>query len=87
MPEQRLGIHLHGGSVTTLIGYGNNLPIMHGTLQLDGTAAICGVRQLDRDGRVVLLGPLVSFGGMRTVIEKPPTRMHLAKYLTNQITC
>ena len=71
------------GGVTTLIGYDNNLPIMHGTLQLDGTAAICGVKQLDLDDRVVLQGPLVSFGGMRTVIEKPPTRMHLVKYLSN----
>jgi hypothetical protein len=71
------------GGVTMLTGYDNNLPIEHGTLQLDGTAKICGFEQLELDDRVVLPGPMVSFGSMRTVIEKPPTRQHLAKYLTS----
>jgi hypothetical protein len=70
------------GGVTTLTGYDNNLPIEHSAMQLDGTAKLCGYEQLGLPDRVVLPGPLVSFGSMRAVIEKPPTRMHLAKYLT-----
>jgi hypothetical protein len=69
------------GGATTLTGYDNNLPIEHGTLQLDGTAKISGGRALALDDRVVLDGPTVSFGGLSTVIEKPPTRMAIAKYL------
>lgn len=70
------------GGVTTLTGYDNNLPIEHGTLQLDGTAQLSGVEQLGLPDRVILPGPLVNFGSLQTVIEKPPTRQHLAKYLT-----
>jgi hypothetical protein len=70
------------GGVTTLTGYDNNLPVEHGTLQLDGTAKLGGYEQLGLPDRVILPGPEVSFGQMRTVIEKPPTRMALAKYLT-----
>jgi hypothetical protein len=70
------------GGVTTLTGYDNNLPIEHGTMQLDGTAKLGGYEQLGLPDRVVLPGPVVSFGQMRAVIEKPPTRMALAKYLT-----
>jgi hypothetical protein len=70
------------GGVTTLTGYDNNLPIEHGTMQLDGTAKLCGYEQLSLPDRVILPGPVVSFGGLRAVIEKPPTKQHLAKYLT-----
>jgi hypothetical protein len=70
------------GGVTTLTGYDNNLPIEPGTMQLDGTALISGIKQLRLPDRVILPGPVVSFGSLRTVIEKPPTRQHLAKYLT-----
>jgi hypothetical protein len=70
------------GGVTTLTGYDNNLPIEHGTMQLDGTAKLCGYEQLGLPDRVILPGPVVLFGSMRALIEKPPTRQHLAKYLS-----
>jgi hypothetical protein len=71
------------GGVTMLTGYDNNLPIEHGMMQLDGTAKLGGYEQLKLPDRVVLPGPKVSFGNMHAVIEKPPTRMALAKYLAN----
>jgi hypothetical protein len=68
--------------IVTLTGYDNNLQIEHGTMQLDGTAKLGGYEQLGLPDRKILSGPVVSFGQMRTVIEKPPTKMHLAKFLT-----
>jgi hypothetical protein len=71
------------GGVTMLTGYDNNLPIEHGMMQLDGTAKLGGYEQLELPDRIVLPGPKVSFGNMHAVIEKPPTRTALAKYLAN----
>lgn len=75
------------GGVTTLTGYDNNLPIEHGTMQLDGTAKVGGYSRLGLPDRIIFDGPPVSLSALNTIIEKPPTKESLATYLTKADNC
>ena len=69
------------GNETVLMGYHNGLDIDMPMLQLDGTSDINGLRGLGLKDREVLPGPSVNYAALDAVIETPPTRMTIAKYL------
>jgi hypothetical protein len=69
------------GNETVLMGYHNGLDIDMPMLQLDGTSDINGLRGLGLTDREVLPGPSVNYAALDAVIEAPPTRMAIAKYL------
>jgi hypothetical protein len=72
------------GFETVLMGYHNGLDIGDmPMIQLDGSADISGLRMLNLQDRDILRGPTVNYGGLDAVIETPPTRMAIAKYLGN----
>jgi hypothetical protein len=71
------------GNETVLMGYHNGLDIDMPMLQLDGTSDINGLRGLGLKDREVLPGPAVNYATLDAVIETPPTRMAIAKYLGN----
>jgi hypothetical protein len=71
------------GNETHLIGYENTMQLDPGTLLLDATADIDGVRQLCLPGRKLHRVPSVSYDGLRTVLVTPPTRSRLSEYLRN----
>jgi hypothetical protein len=72
------------GNETVLMGYDNGLDIGDMPMvQLDGSADISGLRMLNLRDRDILPGPTVNYGGLDAVIELPPTRTTIAKYLGN----
>jgi hypothetical protein len=72
------------GNETVLMGYHNGLEIGDMPMvQLDGSADISGLRMLNLRDRDILPGPTVNYGGLDAVVETPPTRTAIAKYLGN----